>query len=71
MHAVEVEPQGCDHENEEVILILHSVGVRPTTKPFRAKLEINGKKVDMKINTDAAVPLFSPSTQKALFLTSP
>jgi len=62
MHAVEVEPQGCDHENEEVILILHSVGVRPTMKPFRAKLEIN---------TDAAVPLFSPSTQKALFLTSP
>ena len=42
-HAVEAEPQGFDHEDEEVILIVHSVGVRPTVKPFRAELEINGR----------------------------
>ena len=58
-HAVEVEPQGFDHEDEEVILIVHSVGVRPTVKPFRAELEISGKKVDMEIDTGAAVSLIS------------
>lgn len=61
-HAVEAEPLECDQKEDEVILTLHSVGVMTTVKPFEAELEINGKKVDMEIDTGAAdITLYSES----------
>ena len=61
----------CDEGEEEEIFTVHSVGVKSTAKPYKAELEIIGKKVAMEIDTGAAVSLISHKTQKTIFPNTP
>ena len=65
-YQMEVEPEDCYTEVDDLILSVNSVG-KGTVKPYLAVLEVNGKPMKMEVDTGAAVTLISQKTQKSLF----
>ena len=62
-----VEGEGTDESGDsDIIGTLHRVGGR-ATQPYKAVLEVNGRPLEMEIDTGAAVSIISKKTQERLF----
>ena len=65
---VEIQHGGTDEDDSEIIGTLHRIGGR-ATQPYKAVLEVNGKPLEMKVDTGAAVSIISTQNEKRLFPT--
>ena len=58
----EMEQEVIDHVSKML-----SVGVKPIVNPYKVELELDGKALDMDIDTGATVSLISERTYRTLF----
>ena len=64
---VEAQHEGVDEgRDNDIIGTLNRVGGR-STQPYKAILEVNGRSLEMEIDTGAAVSIISKKTQESLF----